>query len=195
MEELGKIALDFLQYLLPGLLSAWIFYAFTTWPKPDQFERIVQALIFTLIVRTGTFPVKLLLSVWPIFKWDASSELVTSTVIAVLVGVVFSYFSNNDKFHAFARKLSITKETSYPSEWFGAFAENVTYVVLHLDGERRLYGWPVEWPSASDRGHFLMKDASWLLDKEQLPVKGVSGILIAAKEVEFVEFMDETWKE
>ena len=40
--------------LLPGFLSAWIFYALTAHPKPSPFERIVQALIFTVIVRATT---------------------------------------------------------------------------------------------------------------------------------------------
>jgi len=195
MEGLGKSALEILQYLLPGFLSAWIFYAFTTWPKPAQFERVIQALIFTLIVRTLIFPVKLLLAAYPLFRWDQNSELITSTFGAFVVGVTFSYFANNDKFHKLARKLSLTNETSYPSEWFGTFSENVTYVVLHLDGERRLYGWPTEWPSSSDRGHFFLQDVSWLTEDGQIPITGVTGMLVCAKDVLFVEFMNETWKD
>jgi len=36
--------------LLPGFISAWIFYGWTAHPKKDAFDRVVQALIFTIIV-------------------------------------------------------------------------------------------------------------------------------------------------
>ena len=63
--------------------------------------------------------------------------------VALFLGIIFSYFVNNDKFHRIFRLLGVTRETAYPSEWFGAFVENETFVVLHLEGERRLYDWPV----------------------------------------------------
>ena len=194
MDELGKTALDLLQYLLPGFFTAWIFYALTTYSKPSQFERVVQALIFTLIVQVLLFFIKLFAIPNRYFSWDKNVELVAPAIVAIFLGFVLSYFSNNDKFHKCLRFCGLTKETSYPSEWFGAFLENVTYVVLHLKGERRLYGWPKEWPSDSEEGHFLLQDASWVKDDgQQIPLLGVSSILIAAKDVEFVEFMKKTW--
>jgi hypothetical protein len=72
--------------------------------------------------------------------------------------------------------------------------KNVTYVVLHLKDERRLYGWPIEWPSVPDRGHFLLVQASWLKDTEEIPIKGVKSILIDVNDVRWVEFMEKTWE-
>ncbi len=72
--------------------------------------------------------------------------------------------------------------------------KNVTYVVLHLKDERRLYGWPIEWPSLHDRGHFLLVQASWLKDTEEIPIKGVESILIDVNDVRWVEFMEKTWE-
>jgi len=42
---------ELFQFLLPGFLSAWIFYGFTAFEKPNQFERVIQALIFTIFVQ------------------------------------------------------------------------------------------------------------------------------------------------
>ena len=64
------------------------------------------------------------------------------------------------------------------------------YVVLHLKGQRRLYGWPEEWPSRPDEGHFRIAEGEWLIEDERRPAKGVSAILIPAGEVEMVEFLD-----
>ena len=40
-----------LAFLLPGFVAAAVFYSLTSHPKPSQFERVVQALVFTAIVQ------------------------------------------------------------------------------------------------------------------------------------------------
>lgn len=199
MENFAKNLIAVLQYLLPGFLAAWVFYGFTSFPKPSQFERIVQALIFTLITQAFVFIEKSaalkLGEIYQIGVWTTRSELLCSIVTAVILGVTLSYFANNDKFHKIARDVGLTRETSYPSEWFGAFLKNVTYIVLHLEDERRLYGWPIEWPSEPDRGHFVLKQVSWLDNDNELPITGVDSIMINVKDVKWVEFMEKTWEE
>ena len=39
-----------LTFLLPGFVAAAVFYSLTSHPKPSNFERVVQALIFTIVV-------------------------------------------------------------------------------------------------------------------------------------------------
>ena len=86
--------------------------------------------------------------------------------------------------------MHLTKETSYPSEWYSAFSENPDcYVVLHLSGERRLYGWPEEWPSRPDEGHFRIAEGEWLTKDGQRPMKGVSAFVVPARDVEMIEFL------
>lgn len=199
MEEVAKNAIDILRYLLPGFLAAWVFYGFTAYPKPSQFERVIQALIFTLIIETFVTIEKYLLlwvgSLLPLAQWTDQSALVASTLSALIIGVSFSYFANNDRCHALARKLRITKQTSFPSEWFGAFLKNVTYIVLHLKDERRIYGWPMEWPSGPNKGHFVLRQVSWIDDKgANISLEGVESILINVLDVRWVEFMEKTWE-
>ena|SRR3972149_5244540 len=199
METFAKDFVTLFQYLLPGFVAAWVFYSFTSFPKPSQFERVVQALIFTIFSQALVYVVKQTLfyvgKKWPYFTWDVNSELVWSIISAILLGIFFSCFANNDKVYEQLRKFGITKETSYPSEWFGAFIKNITFVVLHLDGERRLYGWPIEWPSEPDKGHFVLVQASWLNDEnEQIPATGVESIMVDVREVKMVEFMKKTWE-
>jgi hypothetical protein len=198
MEKFTEGLITALQYLLPGFISAWVFYGFTSYPKPSQFERIVQALIFTMFIQAIVYVEKAALLFFGryiyIATWNESSSLMWSIICAILFGVVLSYFANNDKFHKVFRKIGITRETAYASEWFSAFLNNVTYIVLHLEDERRLYGWPLEWPSEPRNGHFLLTDVSWLDEAKEIPITGVDNILVDVKEVKWVEFMKKTWE-
>ena len=198
MDSISQNVVVILQYLLPGFLAAWVFYGFTSYPRPPQFERVIQALIFTLIIQAAVYVEKtifLQIGGYGNFgNWNNHSKIICSTASAIILGILFSYFANNDKFHRFFRKIGITRETSFPSEWFGTFLKNVTYIVLHLKDERRLYGWPIEWPSVPDRGHFLLVQASWLEGQKEIPIKGVESILIDANDVRWVEFMEKTWE-
>ncbi len=198
MDSISQNVVTVLQYLLPGFLAAWIFYGFTSYPKPSQFERVIQALIFTLIIQLVVFVEEaIFLGIgvhYSIGNWSVRSDIICSTVSAIFLGIVFSYYANNDKFHGLIRRIGISRETSFPSEWFGTFSQRVTYIVLHLKDERRLYGWPIEWPSLPDRGHFLLVEASWLEDSKEIPVKGVESILVDVTDVRWVEFMEITWE-
>lgn len=115
-------------------------------------------------------------------------------VFAIILGFIFSYYSNNDKLHKFLRDKNITRETSYASEWFGAFLKNVTYIVLHLKDGRRLYGWPREWPTDPKNGHFVIEQASWLEEDNEIELEEVNQVLIDTSQVELVEFMEKSWE-
>jgi hypothetical protein len=193
--QLGKDTIAILQFLLPGFLSAWIYYGLTPYAKPSEFERVVQALIFTLIIQAVVWLENYMLLGWTQADWTARVQPVVPAVTAVVVGLIFSSGANNDYFHTLARRARITRETSFPSEWFGTFASNLTYVVLQLDDERRIYGWPREWPSDPDEGHFVLQQASWLTKDGEEPITGVASMLISVKDVKWVEFMEKTWED
>lgn len=90
-------------------------------------------------------------------------------------------------------------DTATPSEWSSSFPRENCYVVLHLQGGRRLYGWPEEWPNESTQGHFRIAEAEWLVEKndgqKQVAAEGVSAILVPADQVEMVEFMEDASSE
>ena len=177
-----------LTFLFPGLVASAIFHSLTAHPKPNQFDRIVQALIFTTVVQAivkGIPLVQRLIGTTPF--WREEAEIVAAVLIAVVVALIAVYVSNHDTLHGFFRWIRLTKENSYPSEWYSTFTRNPDcYVVLHLKGERRLYGWPEEWPSQPDHGHFRIAEAEWLTEEQRLPVTGVSVILVPGEEVEMV---------
>ena len=198
MESIGQEVVTLLRYLLPGFLAAWAYYGLTSFELPSQFERVVQALIFTLLVQPLVYAAKAAClfagQYVALGFWTDSSALTASVAFAFILGATFAAFANNDRFHALMRRLKITKETSYPSEWYGAFCNNVTYVVLHLKDQNRIYGWPREWPSQPGVGHFVLEQSSWLDDEnKEIPMANVASVLIPADAVTLVEFMNPNW--
>jgi Family of unknown function (DUF6338) len=157
MNRVAPEIVAILQYLLPGFLAAWVFYGFTSFPKMSEFERVVQALIFTLITQSlVAMEAAALLWVGQWFnvgKWSKKAELGAATLTAVAIGITFSYLANNDRCHKLARRIGITRQTSYPSEWFGVFLQNVTWVVHiclpGLSGEQVVIG---RWPGTVKNG-------------------------------------------
>lgn len=194
MGETSKDVLALLTQLMPGFLTAWVVYGLTTYTKPPQFERIVQALIYSFIVNALVLILeRVLIFIGRSIQfgvWDKSAELIASTAVALLLGLVLSYYMRNDSFFALARRLNLTNRTSYPTEWYGAFAKKPRYVVLHLTGGRRISGYPSEWPSEPIVGHFRLTNAAWIGDDNaETSLDGNESILIEAKQVEMVELL------
>lgn len=187
MDKMGLAsgeAMSLLMFLLPGFVAAAVFYWLTSHPKPGAFERIIQALIFTMFVQVVVKTVS---------PWKETRELILSVLAAIVFGLLAVYALNKDFPHRCLRRLGITRENSYPSEWYSAFDRHANcYLVLHLKDERRLYGWPTEWPSRPDEGHFLIEEVEWLNDDgERRPAESVAGMVVPASEVEMVEFLSQ----
>lgn len=199
-----------LAFLLPGFVAAAVFYSLTCWPRPGAFERIVSALIFTALGYAITeFGLWVVIEIWGTEKTAKADKTVEAIgewrpllfiLVAAALGVGFACLSNADILHRPLRWARITRETSHPSEWYSAFARlgDHSFVVLHLQGERRLYGYAEEWPSNPGEGHFSIARPVWLYDEderapetdgERAPTEGVSAILIPAAEVSMVEFL------
>ena len=186
--------LAIVTFLLPGFLTAWIFYGLTSHPKPSQFERTVEALIFTFIVQILVISLHWLFGTQGntivLRPYDSISGSVSSLLLAILFGIILAYFTNNDSFHKQLRKVGFTTRTSHPSEWYYVFSEKVTYVILHLKDGRRLYGWPKEWPVEPGQGQFYIMYPSWITDKaKQIDLPELDGILINTEDVQWVEFV------
>lgn len=198
MDELVKEVIPLLQYLIPGFLTAWIFYSLTAFKRPDTFGQIVQALIFTLLIHTlvtGLGALFLLIGDrgFSIGIWDAKAKAAWSTIVAIVLGFTSCYLANSDKLHMRLRDKGITRQTSFPSEWYSAFSTRPRFVVLNLLDGRRLYGWPAEWPSEPTNGQFVIEDPSWIDEKGEEVESGAEVIVIDASKVQWVEFSQKTW--
>lgn len=211
MPELSKETAALFHYLIPGFLAAWVFYGLTSHTKPSQFERVVQALIFTFLVQASLPPIRWSLvslgNLHSFIPWSAATETVTSAIVAILLGVSLAYLTKKDSFHSWLRNKGFTDKTSHPSDWHYVFSaltketekdikkepeKEARYVVLHLSDERRISGYPRVWPSEPNKGHFFIETPAWLSDtgKQEL-VSGIQGMLINTQDVKWVEFLDQ----
>ena len=189
-------AVGVLTFLLPGFLAATIFYSLTSRPEPGVFGRIIHALSFTVVGQALTALLFLSDSTIdePVRRNDGY-DLLSSICVSVALALISVYIMNNDTLHSVLRRIGVTKETSYPSEWYSTFTRHHPdcYVILHLDGQRRLYGYPEEWPSDPNKGHFRMAETEWLTDDvadaNGLAGTDVSAILVPVPQVEMVEFL------
>lgn len=186
--------IQIVSFLLPGFVAAGVFHSLTAHPKPSQFERVIFALILTAIINAV---LALITSQNLGTIWSNEGTLALAVVLAIFIGLIFTVIANQDLFHRILRKLRITRETAFPTEWYSAFIRRPqSYIVLHMEGQRRLYGWPEEWPSSPDTGHFLMGYAEWLIDEdddqtsESIPLANVESIVVPVSAVEMVEFME-----
>ncbi|NID16263.1 DUF6338 family protein [Luteibacter yeojuensis] len=195
MGELGSDVVSILTNLMPGFVFAWIFYALTTHRKPNQFDQVVYALIATAVLH-AVVVIESVILIW-IGKWQAlgpwtmDSELIASFATAIVAGLATSQLARRDAIFRMLRRMGLTTRNHNTSEWCTVFEQSDLNVVLHLKGERRIYGWPLHWPSDHKQGHFYLADAEWLDDENnRYPLSGVEGILINAEDVEMVECIE-----
>lgn len=144
MNIVSSESINILQFLLPGFLSAGIFQTLVSSQKPIGIDIIVRSFIFTIIVQllADTF---IWLAIW--FEWFSHSNETRDYVILLIISTVFGVTAatlwNYDLFHKFFRFVKVTEQTADNSMRISAFKLNRnSYVVLHLKGERRLFGWP-----------------------------------------------------
>lgn len=173
---------------------AGLVYSLTSYQRPSQSERVIQALIFTFIVKVFV-TVERWICEWVgkqgyvAGEWTSDIELVMSAITAIFLGLILAILINTDSLYSFLQKIRVTKRSSHPSEWCQALSTYPRFVVLGLKDERRISGWPRIWPSDPEKGHFYLVDASWETKNRTIDLIGCEGILLDVKDVKFVEFL------
>lgn len=120
-----------LVFLLPGFVAAAVFYSLTSFPKPNEFGQVIQALVFTMVGQSITWVLRQPLDSGE--SWPIGLEATVAVLSAVVFALVVVCISNNDLAHRILRRIRLTRENSYSSEWYSSFAQNSdSYVVLHL---------------------------------------------------------------
>ena len=183
---------------LPGFVTAWIFYGLTAHPRPTPFERVIQALIFTLFVEAVVQGVHILMlalgelawfGVWG--EWSLSFAFVLKVLTSIAMGFAFAACANTNRFHSHLPDW-ITKRTSYPSEWFSAFTRTKRHVYLTFHDDRRIFGWPEEWPDEPGSGQFVLTEPEWILpDNTRVPLLAIERMVVQASDIALVEFEQE----
>ena len=187
MTEWANNSIDILNFLVPGFIAAAVYYGFTSAAKPNTFERLIQALIFTIIVNALSTGAALFVP----FKnqtWLGSGPF-GSILIAVILGFGFAVLFNKDLPHRWFRRWGLTKQMTYPTDWYSVFENQPdSFVVVHLRDGRRLYGYPRDWPGRREEDRlFVIDEPEWLIEDER--VTAGDTLAIQAEEVEMIDFL------
>lgn len=205
MPEISKDIILLIQYLAPGFLSAWIFYGLTSHVRPSSFERVAQAVIYSLFIKISSdvlqYVALFIGKKWSIGPWLEPANLAMSVIIATVLGFLLALTSNSDWFHSRLRKLGLSSRSAHPSEWFAVLKANPAYMVFHFKDERRLVGYPLVWPGDHEKGHFFIINYQWLLDEDGgnessdnhdlkcVEINYAEGILIQSSDVKMIEIL------
>ena len=182
-------AINLLTFLLPGFIAGALFFSLTSHPKPSAFERTVQALIFTMIVQIVIGPFGFLdpekfSSPWNLSPWPQIFPM----LVAIVLGTLWALCINYDLLHSLFREMGITRENSHSSEWYSAFSRISTPVILSFTDGRQLVGWPEEWPSHPDSGHFLITFGRWIDENGEFAPANIDALLVPVSDINMVEF-------
>lgn len=183
-----------LQALLPGFLAMVVFYLLADAKKPGQFEQVIQALICTGLIKILVDGIAVI-AFWigqrfTLGAWTENVATSWAVGLAIVFGLALAYFSRHDVLYKFARKIGLTAKASV-GEWRYAFLRFPDRgVVLSLKDGRRLMGYPLAWPAEPESGHFVMEFPTWVVEEELVPQDGVTYLLIANSDVQWVEFLE-----
>ena len=194
MNEIASDILPVLQALLSGFVATIILYWLSDTAKPNQFERVIQALICTGVIKLLVDGLEWLVCFfgrwYSLGQWTDNIGTTWSIVMAVTIGLALAFLTQHDVLYRIARRLGFTSKASV-GEWRYAFGKYPDRgIVLNMRDGRRLMGYPLAWPAEPVGGHFLMEFPSWLVDDQIMVSHGISHLLIPNSEVQWVEFLE-----
>lgn len=190
--------LTILVVLLPGFISSLILSALVSRRTPDQFGRIIEALVFS-------FTIYAVVSMWigqsavllirqdleagaqwsvrfnPVVVWPI---LGLAVVLPLIMGLCFA----SGIHMRILRRLRVTKATGYGNAWLGALMSERRYVILDLRDGRRLFGWPLYFSDDPDDGMLYLYQPSWVLEGGRYQDLGMHGIFLNRRDIAFIEF-------
>ncbi len=189
-------ALQILIFLIPGFIASAVLNALVVRKDKNEFGRIVEALVFTLIIFTiySLFSDKSPVALSTVgdnmtYSYDSHAFLYL-VAISVILPVVMSFLVTHDLHMRLSRKLHISKKTARTSVWVDVFYDLDNYVIVNFKDGRRIYGWPTYFSTDPDQQYVFLSNAAWIEETEFKPLEGAEGILITPElEIESIEML------
>lgn len=151
MPDIRFDVLTVLVVLLPGFLAARLEQRLTVNPKQSEFDKTIEALLysfFVYLIYTAIFrslPVSVKAEkVGETFHYSIEASplrLALLPLIAVMLSVLVSFAANNDFFGRFFRWLGATRGTWRSSTWDDVFHSFSGVVQVELSDGRSVMGW------------------------------------------------------
>lgn len=204
-----------LLLLLPGFLASRVFSSLIARRPPAQVERLIEALIFELVV-VATYSI--LASSWDSLRpqelavlanTESAKQLVADplrtvsknaipftalVVISIVVGFIGAVSYNFDFPWNLLRTLRLTKQSSRATVWESVFHSYTNYVIVHLTDGTRIIGWPRHFSDNSQEGELFLMNAAYLADTgdpaDDIDISGPGILLTKAAGISHIEFLE-----
>lgn len=189
-------ALQILIFLLPGFVSARILNALVVIKAKKEFEKVVEALIFSMLIYTiyffisGRSPVtSSQIGETVSYSYNGVSFLLLG-FLSLGIPLVFGLFITNDWHMKVARKLQISRRTARSSVWFDVFCDMRKHIIVNFENGRRVYGWPMYYSDNPDSQYIFLHNPAWI-EKDRYVYLDEEGMLITPQQkIEFIEFLE-----
>jgi hypothetical protein len=199
-------ALGVLLVLLPGFACAYIVQFLAVRPKQSELDKVIEALLFSLILYLFTLPFfgyTFPLGWGPldaqhpntyqiIINWK---HLAWLTGVSVVFAVVYSANINQDWAMSVLRRIRVTERTARKTIWNDAFQEVGGMVQVGLSGDRRILGWLRYYSDEAKDSSLFLEEASWLMKEadgteSELAIEGPGILLTRNSGIEYVMFLN-----
>ena len=198
-------ALQILIFLIPGFIVAKILDHFIVREEYNEFGKIIEALIFSMIIYTIY---SIFFSIGPIginlesksLTFDYTSFIYLLS-ISIILPIVLALLITNDLHMKIARKIHITRKTSRNSVWYDIFCDNQRYIIINFSNGRRLFGWPMDYSDSQEKQYLYIKQPAWVvynkkIKKNEYVDLDIDGILITPEQkIDSIEFYHEKYNE
>lgn len=194
--------LQILIFLIPGFISAKILDTLIVRKEGNEFEKIVEALIFSMLIYTiysvvsGKGSIIINQDEANITYSFESRSFLWLGLFSISIPLLLGLFITNDWHMKLARKLKISKKTARKSTWWDVFSDkNNHYVIINFVDKRRLFGWPEYYSNHPDNKYIYLKNPAWIKFKDEeegeFVYLKIDGILITPdQKIESIEFIE-----
>lgn len=160
-------------YLLPGFLGAVVYDYLVERQKPTNFDRIIEALVLTLVssvlAHVG-FDVALLpdiaiskdTSLTQILNVFLSVNIFYISLCAVGISIVFALINNHNILYRILNITRLTYKNGDGDVWYDTFYRHRKYwVSIKFSDNRILIGWPQYYSFTGQPRELFVADATW----------------------------------
>jgi hypothetical protein len=197
------LALQIFLILLPGFSAAYVVQALATRRAQSDFERVIEALVFSFIIYVCYIPLnsgKLPFHIQDDLAgkgnetvlWEPAqlAWLAAVTTVFAVVAVAYIRLDGNRLFRA----VGLTERTTRNSIWNDIFEREAIDdqpVQVELADGRSVLGILLYYSDTSEEGSVYLKDASWVVEGDQtIPIPGPGILLTKSCDIRSVSLLN-----
>jgi hypothetical protein len=194
-------ALGIFLVLLPGFTAAYLVQLLAARKKQSEFDKIVEALIFSLLLYLITLrffnyslPIK-----WELVdKTNPNNYQITIVwqhlfalaCLAIILGAIYAASINHNWLTAPFRWFKISERSARSSVWNDVFPDIKGFVQVEFSDGRSIIGWVRKWSDDDEAQELFLEEAAWIDDEgNELSIHGPGILLTKNMGIEYVMFL------